>query len=117
MCYEAPEGAAAAVEKLDGYTEDEKAWVVCRAQKKAEREAELKAKFDAENAVNAWKRWRARTCTSRILEDGTDDEKLRELFKEFGTITSCRVMRDASGAFLAAPRSWRSLLPTKPPAR
>ena len=32
------------------------------------------------------------------LEDGTDDEKLRELFNEFGTITSCRVMRDASGS-------------------
>ena len=31
------------------------------------------------------------------LEDGADDETLRELFKEFGTITSCRVMRDASG--------------------
>ena len=39
VCFESPEGAAAAVEKLDGYTEDEKTWVVCRAQKKAEREA------------------------------------------------------------------------------
>ena len=32
------------------------------------------------------------------LEDTVDDAKLRELFAEFGTITSCRVMRDASGA-------------------
>ena len=39
---------AEAVEKLDGYDKiEDKAWVVCRAQKKAEREAELKAKFDA----------------------------------------------------------------------
>ena len=32
------------------------------------------------------------------LEDTVDDAKLRELFAEFGTITSCRVMRDTAGA-------------------
>ena len=97
VCYEEPEGAAAAVEKLDGYTEDEKTWVVCRAQKKAEREAELKAKFDQERRERMEKMAGANLYIKN-LEDGTDDEKLRELFKEFGTITSCRVMRDASGA-------------------
>ena len=96
VCYEEPEGAAAAVEKLDGYTEDEKTWVVCRAQKKAEREAELKAKFDQERRERMEKMAGANLYIKN-LEDGTDDEKLRELFKEFGTITSCRVMRDASG--------------------
>ena len=96
VCYEEPEGAAAAVEKLDGYTEDEKTWVVCRAQKKAEREAELKAKFDQERRERMEKMAGA-NLYNKNLEDGTDDEKLRELFKEFGTITSCRVMRDASG--------------------
>jgi len=97
VCFEAPEGAASAVENLDGYTEDEKAWVVCRAQKKAEREAELKAKFDAERRERMEKMAGANLYIKN-LEDGSDDEKLRELFKEFGTITSCRVMRDASGA-------------------
>ena len=97
VCFESPEGAAAAVEKLDGYTEDEKTWVVCRAQKKAEREAELKAKFDAERRERMEKMAGANLYIKN-LEDGTDDEKLRELFNEFGTITSCRVMRDASGS-------------------
>jgi len=34
----------------------------------------------------------------RYVTDTVDDAKLRELFLEFGTITSCRVMRDTSGA-------------------
>ena len=96
VCFESPESAASAVEKLDGYTEDEKTWVVCRAQKKSEREAELKAKFEAERRERMEKMAGANLYIKN-LEDGTDDDKLRELFKEFGTITSCRVMRDASG--------------------
>ncbi|KAK3183258.1 hypothetical protein Dsin_030544 [Dipteronia sinensis] len=31
------------------------------------------------------------------LDGSIDDEKLKELFSEFGTITSCKVMRDPSG--------------------
>jgi len=31
------------------------------------------------------------------LDDTVDDEKIREMFKEFGTITSCKVMRDPQG--------------------
>ncbi|KAJ6320929.1 hypothetical protein OIU78_016174 [Salix suchowensis] len=31
------------------------------------------------------------------LDDSIDDEKLKELFSDFGTITSCKVMRDPSG--------------------
>lgn len=96
VCFESPESAASAVENLDGYTEDEKTWVVCRAQKKSEREAELKAKFEAERRERMEKMAGANLYIKN-LEDGTDDDKLRELFKEFGTITSCRVMRDASG--------------------
>ncbi|KAJ6685877.1 POLYADENYLATE-BINDING PROTEIN, partial [Salix purpurea] len=31
------------------------------------------------------------------LDDSINDEKLKELFSDFGTITSCKVMRDPSG--------------------
>jgi len=31
------------------------------------------------------------------LDDSLDDEKLRELFSDFGAITSCKVMRDPQG--------------------
>ena len=98
VCFEESEAASEAVEKLDGYDKiEDKAWVVCRAQKKAEREAELKAKFDAERRERLEKMAGANLYIKN-LEDTVDDAKLRELFAEFGTITSCRVMRDASGA-------------------
>ena len=56
--------------------------------KKAEREAELKAKFEAERRERMEKMAGANLYIKN-LEDGADDETLRELFKEFGTITSC----------------------------
>ena len=44
MCFEDSDSAGKAVDELDGYAAiEDKAWIVCRAQKKAEREAELKA--------------------------------------------------------------------------
>ena len=134
VCFEESEAASEAVEKLDGYDKiEDKAWVVCRAQKKAEREAELKAKFDAERRERLEKMAGANLYIKN-LEDTVDDAKLRELFAEFGTITSCRVMRDASGARYdtnsngtipercerreqggASPRRWRPLarIPTR----
>ena len=44
--YENSEDAHAAVEKLNGHKHEETEWEVTKAQKKAEREAELKAKFE-----------------------------------------------------------------------
>lgn len=44
--YEKSEDAHAAVEELNGYKHEETNWEVTKAQKKAEREAELKAKFE-----------------------------------------------------------------------
>lgn len=40
--FEDPEAAKTAVEELNGYTHDGKAWVVNKAQRKSEREAELR---------------------------------------------------------------------------
>ena len=99
VCFEDSESAVKAVDDLDGYDKmnDDKAWIVCRAQKKAEREAELKYKFDAERRERMEKMAGANLYIKN-LEDTVDDAKLRELFAEFGTITSCRVMRDTAGA-------------------
>lgn len=44
--YEKSEDAHEAVEKLNGHKQGETEWEVTKAQKKAEREAELKAKFE-----------------------------------------------------------------------
>lgn len=47
--YEKSEDAHTAVEKLNGHKHEETEWEVTKAQKKAEREAELKAKFEKVN--------------------------------------------------------------------
>ena len=44
--YERAEDAADAVDRLNGHVDEEKEWEVTKAQKKAEREAELRAKFE-----------------------------------------------------------------------
>ena len=96
--YDDPDAASAAVDKYDGHaiTED-KILVVCRAQKKAEREAELKAKFDRERKERAEK-FAGANLYLKNLSDTVDDAQLRELFNEFGTIISCKIMRDPLGA-------------------
>ena len=84
VCFEDTDAAKKAVEELDGYDKvEDKAWIVCRAQKKAEREAELKAKFDAERRERMEKMAGANLYIKN-LEDTVDDAKLRELFQEFG---------------------------------
>jgi len=94
--FEKPEEAAAAVAALDGFSHEEKEWQVCRAQKKVEREQELKQKFEAERRERMEK-MQGSNLYIKNLSDGTDDDKLRELFKEYGTVTSCKILRDSTG--------------------
>jgi polyadenylate-binding protein len=94
--FEHAEDAAKAVEALNGKKIDEKEWYVGRAQKKSEREAELRAKFEQERKERIEK-YQGVNLYLKNLDDTVDDEKLRELFAEYGTITSCKVMRDPQG--------------------
>ncbi|XP_068647434.1 polyadenylate-binding protein 2-like [Aristolochia californica] len=95
--FENPEDAASAVENLNGKaSSDDKIWYVGRAQRKAEREAELKAKYEQERNGRLEKLQGANLYLKN-LDDSIDDEKLKELFSDFGTITSCKVMLDPHG--------------------
>ncbi|KAI5070097.1 hypothetical protein GOP47_0014440 [Adiantum capillus-veneris] len=94
--FDRAEDAAKAVEALNGATFNDKEWYVGRAQKKSEREAELKAKFEQERKARL-ERYHGVNLYLKNLDDSIDDEKLRELFSEFGTIISCKVMRDPQG--------------------
>ncbi|CAN6455965.1 unnamed protein product [Victoria cruziana] len=95
--FQNPDDAATAVEKLNAYTHnDDKVWYVGRAQRKAEREAELKAKFEQERNGRLEK-LQGTNLYLKNLDDSIDDEKLKELFSEFGTTTSCKVMCDFQG--------------------
>lgn len=94
--FSSADGAAAAVDKLNGTTNGDKVWFVGRAQRKAEREAELKAKFEQER-ISRFEKLQGANLYLKNLDDSINDEKLKELFSEFGTITSSKVMLDLQG--------------------
>ncbi|XP_033646616.1 polyadenylate-binding protein 1-A-like [Asterias rubens] len=67
-----------------------------RAQKKNERQAELKARFEALKQERS-NRYQGVNLYIKNLDDEFDDEKLRKEFTKFGTITSAKVMLDETG--------------------
>ncbi|XP_016495332.1 polyadenylate-binding protein 2 [Nicotiana tabacum] len=94
--FESADDAAKAVEALNGKKFDDKEWYVGKAQKKSEREQELKSKFE-QTAKEVVDKYKGVNLYIKNLDDTIDDDKLKELFSEFGTVTSCKVMRDPSG--------------------
>ncbi|KAK2657217.1 hypothetical protein Ddye_010269 [Dipteronia dyeriana] len=74
--------AAKAVDALNGMKFDD------RVELKGKFEQTIKETVDKFQGLNLY---------VKNLDDSIDDEKLKELFSEFGTITSCKVMRDPSG--------------------
>ncbi|KAI4163156.1 MAG: hypothetical protein LQ342_003284 [Letrouitia transgressa] len=67
---------------------------VGRAQKKHEREEELRKQHEAARVEKASK-YTGVNLYVKNLSDDVDDEKLREIFSGAGTITSAKVMRDS----------------------
>ena len=61
-----------------------------RAQKKAERQAELKEKFERMK-MERINRYQGVNLYVKNLDEQIDDERLRKEFSQFGTITSARV--------------------------
>ncbi|XP_048433412.1 polyadenylate-binding protein 8-like [Pyrus x bretschneideri] len=94
--FEKAEDAARAVEALNGKKFDDKEWYVGKAQKKSERENELKQRFE-QSMKEAADKYQGANLYVKNLDDTIADDKLLELFSPFGTITSCKVMRDPSG--------------------
>ncbi|XVF67544.1 hypothetical protein PTKIN_Ptkin10aG0129900 [Pterospermum kingtungense] len=94
--FEDADDAAKAVESLNGKKFDEKEWYVGKAQKKSEREVELKSQFEQTMKEGADK-FQGANLYVKNLDDSISDEKLKELFSQYGTITSCKVMRDPNG--------------------
>ncbi|XP_042415756.1 polyadenylate-binding protein 2-like [Zingiber officinale] len=94
--FENPEAAAKAVQELNGKKFDNKEWYVGKAQKKSEREQELKERF-AQSKHKDTETFQGVNLYVKNLHDSIGDDSLRELFAGFGTITSCKVMRDNFG--------------------
>ncbi|GAB1291094.1 Polyadenylate-binding protein [Apodemus speciosus] len=91
VSYEKPEDATKAVEEMNGKEMSGKALFVSRAQKKVERQAELKHKFEQLNQERI-RRYRGVNLYIKNLDDTIDDDRLRKEFSPFGSITSVKVM-------------------------
>ena len=88
------ESASAAVEALNDTDFKGQKLYVGRAQKKHEREEELRKQYEAAR-LEKQSKYQGVNLYIKNLGDEVDDEKLREMFTPFGTITSAKVMRDA----------------------
>ncbi|XP_060877319.1 polyadenylate-binding protein 4-like [Metopolophium dirhodum] len=94
VAFEDPEEAEKAVTELHGKESPEgKTYYVGRAQKKAERQQELKRKFE-QYKIERMNRYQGVNLYVKNLDDTIDDERLRKEFSVFGTITSAKVMMD-----------------------
>ncbi|KAK4405205.1 Polyadenylate-binding protein 8 [Sesamum angolense] len=95
--FENAEDAAKSIEVLNGQIFNGKEWYVARAQKKYERERELKLRQEQIAREAHEKSLGLNNLYIKNLDDTIDNDKLKELFSPFGTVTSCKVMCDPKG--------------------
>ncbi|KAJ9151134.1 Polyadenylate-binding protein [Pleurostoma richardsiae] len=88
------ESASKAVDDLNGKDFKGQDLYVGRAQKKHEREEELRRSYEAARQEKASK-YQGVNLYIKNLDDDIDDDKLRQMFTDFGPITSAKVMRDS----------------------
>ncbi|XP_076137029.1 polyadenylate-binding protein 1A-like isoform X2 [Alosa pseudoharengus] len=93
VSYERHEDAQRAVDEMNGKELNGKLVYVGRAQKKVERQTELKRKFE-QMKHDRMTRYQGVNLYVKNLDDGLDDERLRKEFSPFGTITSAKVMME-----------------------
>ncbi|KAJ7219326.1 polyadenylate binding protein [Mycena pura] len=94
--YESHEAAQIAVDALNDTEVNGRKLYVGRAQKKAEREEELRKSYE-QAKMEKLSKYQGVNLYIKNLEDDVDDDKLRAEFEPFGTVTSCKVMRDEKG--------------------
>ncbi|KAK0210819.1 polyadenylate binding protein [Desarmillaria ectypa] len=94
--FETHEAAQKAVETLHDTELHGQKLFVSRAQKKAEREEELRKSYE-QAKMEKLSKYQGVNLYIKNLEDDVDDDKLRAEFEPFGTVTSCKVMRDDKG--------------------
>ncbi|KAE8624715.1 hypothetical protein XENTR_v10006028 [Xenopus tropicalis] len=91
VSFERHEDANKAVDDMNGKDVNGKIMFVGRAQKKVERQAELKRRFEQLKQERI-SRYQGVNLYIKNLDDTIDDEKLRKEFSPFGSITSAKVM-------------------------
>ncbi|GBE81949.1 Polyadenylate-binding protein, cytoplasmic and nuclear [Sparassis crispa] len=91
--FENHEDAQKAVETLHDSEFKSRKLFVTRAQKKAEREEELRKSYEMAK-MEKMSKYQGVNLYIKNLEDDIDDDRLRAEFEPFGNITSAKVMRD-----------------------
>jgi len=93
--FETTEEAKKAVDDFNGHEfgEDAPALYVSRAQKKNEREAELRNKWE-KIKMERQEKYSGVNLYVKNLDQALTEEDVRKEFETFGTITSCKIMRD-----------------------
>jgi polyadenylate-binding protein len=92
--FESPEEAEEAVQNLNGYSIGEKQLYVGRFQKKNERQSEIKRKKDIQR-IERLNKYQGVNLYIKNLDDTIDDERLKQEFSKFGTITSAKIMSES----------------------
>ncbi|XP_062060550.1 polyadenylate-binding protein 1-like [Lepus europaeus] len=93
VSFERHEDAQKAMDVMNGKELNGKQIYVGRAQKKVERQTELKRKFE-QMRQDRLTRYQGVNLYVKNLDDGIDDARLRKEFSPFGTITSAKVMTE-----------------------
>lgn len=96
VSFEDPEDANKAMVEMQGKddipeVQEGKRLYIAAAKKKAERQAELREKFEKLKQERA-SRFQGVNLYIKNLDDDIDDAELRKAFEQFGTVTSAKVM-------------------------
>ncbi|KAG1152102.1 hypothetical protein G6F37_001898 [Rhizopus arrhizus] len=94
--FENYEDAHKAVDTLNETEHNGKTLYVARAQKKTEREEELRKQYE-QAKLEKLAKYQGVNLYIKNLDDDIDDEKLRQEFSVYGVITSAKVMCDEKG--------------------
>ncbi|OVA19449.1 RNA recognition motif domain [Macleaya cordata] len=94
--FDTSDGAKEAMEAMNGTQLGSKVVYVARAQKKAEREKILHDQFE-ERRNEQIQKYKGSNVYVKNIDDGVNDDDLRDQFSQCGTITSAKVMRDDKG--------------------
>ncbi|EEB06183.1 polyadenylate-binding protein [Schizosaccharomyces japonicus yFS275] len=94
--FESHEAAQKAVDEMNDYEFHGKKLYVGRAQKRHEREAELRKRYE-QMKLEKMSKYQGVNLFIKNLSDEVDDNLLKTEFSAFGTITSAKVMTDENG--------------------
>jgi len=94
--FRTPEEATAAVNALNGHDFKGKELFVARAQKRDEREKELRERFEVLK-IERQKKYEGVNLYVKNLGDEITEDRLKQEFAPFGTVTSCKIMVDPAG--------------------